>query len=53
VRKSPIKKAGGKIMMLCTYRLGEKMCMDCAKSVFYAQLENGNHVLTVTKREAK
>jgi hypothetical protein len=35
-----------------TYRLGEKMCLDCARSVFYQQLENGNHVLAVIKKEA-
>jgi hypothetical protein len=49
-------------MMLCTYcdnlveilayRLGKKMCLDCAKSAFYAVLENGNKVLEVIKKEA-
>jgi hypothetical protein len=50
-------------MMFCTYceslveilayRLGEKMCLDCAKSAFYQMLENGNHVLATNKKEAK
>jgi hypothetical protein len=34
---------------ILAYRLGEKMCLDCAKSAFYQMLENGNHVLTVKK----
>jgi hypothetical protein len=48
--------------MLCTYcntqveilayRLGEKMCLDCAKSAFYAVLENGNKVLEVNRKKA-
>jgi hypothetical protein len=43
--------------MICSYcntqvdmlaiRLGESMCLDCAKSAFYFQLENGNHELRV------
>ena len=38
---------------ILAYRLGEKMCLDCARSAFYQQLENGNHVLAVHKKEAK
>jgi hypothetical protein len=34
---------------ILAYRLGEKMCLNCAKSAFYQMLENGNHVLTVRK----
>jgi hypothetical protein len=56
------KEKGGKVMMICSYcdnaveilayRLGEVMCLDCAKSAFYAMLENGNKVLAVDKKEA-
>jgi hypothetical protein len=52
----------GKVMMICSYcdnaveilayRLGEVMCLDCAKSAFYAMLENGNKALAVNKKEA-
>jgi hypothetical protein len=34
---------------ILAYRLGETMCLNCAKSAFYQMLENGNHVLTVKK----
>jgi hypothetical protein len=34
---------------ILAYRLGEVMCLDCAKSAFYELLENGNHKLTVKK----
>lgn len=35
---------------ILAYRLGEVMCLDCAKSAFYQQLENGNHTLAVNKK---
>jgi hypothetical protein len=35
---------------ILAYRLGEVMCLDCAKSAFYAILENGNQVLSVNKK---
>jgi hypothetical protein len=46
--------------MICSYcdsaveilalRLGEEMCLDCARSVFYKQLENGNWILAVNQK---
>ena len=35
-----------------TYRLGETMCLDCAKSAFYKVLENGNQILATKKQVA-
>jgi hypothetical protein len=35
---------------IMAYRLGEAMCLDCAKSAFYKVLENGNQML-VTKKQ--
>ena len=32
---------------ILAYRLGESMCLACAKSAFYKVLEDGNHVLAI------
>jgi hypothetical protein len=34
---------------ILAYRLGERMCMNCANSAYYQELENGNHILAVKK----
>ena len=35
---------------IMAYRLGEVMCLDCAKSAFYEKLENGNQTLATKKQ---
>jgi hypothetical protein len=30
---------------ILAYRLGEVMCLDCARSAYYQQMQDGNHKL--------